>query len=348
MGGKFHPDVLKRYVFGRVGVRDPSVVVGPGVGEDAAIIDVGGDRVIVVHSDPITGAVEHLGWLAVHIASNDIAVRGVRPRWLLPVLFLHENAGEDVVDLITRQIDEAAKEIGAMVVGGHSEFTPGLARPLISVTAIGLGERGRYVTSSGALADDLVIMTKTVGVEGTAILATDFKDVLLKHGVPVDVIERGRGFLKMVSILREALALAEAGLATAMHDPTEGGLIGGVVEIAYASNKTIEIWEDRIPIAEETATICKALAIDPLKLISSGVLIATIPRHSVEKALKTLEKQGIRASIIGKVAEFSGHYTILHRKNGSIEKFEEPYIKDELSSIWEKSTGNRQAVAGSA
>jgi len=328
--------MLRRYVLSRVGVRDPAVVVGPSIGEDAAVIDLGGGRFLVVHVDPISAAVEHIGWLAVHVASNDIAVRGVRPRWLLPVLYLPEGSGEELVDRITAQIDEAAKEVGAMVVGGHSEFTPGLRRPLISMTAAGIAEGGRYVTTSGARVGDAVIVTKTAAVEGTSILATDFRDVLLRRGVPAEVVERGRGFISRVSVVREALALAEAGLATAMHDPTEGGLVGGLVEVAYASGKTLEVWEERIPVAEETEVMCRALGVDPLRLVSSGVLIATTPWDKAEAALNLLRSLGIEASVVGRVKEFSGVYVELHRRGGALERVEDLYIRDELYTLWER------------
>jgi len=336
MAGKLPPEILKKYILSRVGVVDPSVIVGPSIGEDAAVIDIGDSKVLVAHVDPITGAVEFLGWLAVHIACNDVAVRGVRPRWLLPVLYLPENADLGLIDKITTQIDTAAKEVNAMVVGGHSEFTSGLTRPLISMTALGITEKGRYVTTSGARVGDVVLMTKTVGVEGTAILSTDFRDSLLRAGVPEDVIERGRGFLKMISVVKEALILSNAGIPTSMHDPTEGGLIGGLVEIAYASNKTLEVWEGKIPIAEETALMTKALGLDPLRLISSGVLVATVPQERVEEAIKLLNQYGIKATVIGRVNEYSGHYVVIRREDGRVEEIDELYVKDELISMWER------------
>jgi hydrogenase maturation factor len=336
MVGKLHSKLLERYVFTRVGVRDPAVVVGPGIGEDAAIVDLGDGRVLVAHVDPITGAVENLGWLAVHIACNDIAVRGAKPRWLLSVLYLPEKADEELIDKITAQIDEAAKEVEVMVVGGHTEFTPGLDRPLISMTAIGIADRGRIVTTSGARAGDVVIMTKTVAVEGTAILATDFRDALLRHGVPLEVIERGKSFLKLVSVVKEALLLAEKGLATSMHDPTEGGLIGGLAEIAYASKKTIAVYEEKIPIAEETAVMTRALGLDPLKLISSGVLIATVPKDKALEAVEILRRSGVNAAIIGEVREYTGHLVVVHRRSGVVEEIDEPYVKDELVNVWER------------
>ncbi len=334
MAGKLPPNLLSKYVLSRVGIPDPSVIVGPSIGEDAAIIDIGGGRVLVIHVDPITGAVEFLGWLAVHIASNDIAVRGVRPRWLLSVLYLPENATEELIDRITSQIDMAAREVGAMVVGGHTEYTPGIARPLISMTAIGVAQRGRYVTTGGARVGDAVVMTKSAAIEGTAILSTDFKNVLLKLGVSEEIIKRGERFIEKVSVVKEALALAEAGLATSMHDPTEGGLLGGLVEIAYASNKTIYIWEENILLAEETAAITGTLGLDPLKLISSGTLIATIPQDRVEEALKTLHSIGVEATAIGYVGEKTDSLATIYRKNGSIEKIKEVYVEDELAKAW--------------
>jgi len=334
MVGKLPPSMLTKYIFSRVGVRDPAVIVGPSLGEDSAVIDLGDGRVLVAHVDPITGAVEFLGWLAVHIASNDVAVTGVRPRWLLTVLYLPEGSGTDLVNFLTAQVDSAAKEVGAMVVGGHSEFTPGLDRPLISMTAIGITEKDKFVRTGGACTGDAVLMTKVVAVEGTAILSTDFKDVLVSKGVPEDVLERGREFIKSVSVVKEALTLAEAGLATSMHDPTEGGLMGGLTEIAYASKKTIEVWEDSVPVAEETRIICESLGIDVLKLISSGVLVATVPWDRADEALRLLQSKGIKASIIGKVHDFIGDLVVLRRRNGSTEKFSDVLVEDELVRMW--------------
>ncbi len=335
MVGKLPPSMLLRYVIGRTGAKDPSVIVGPSIGEDAAIIDLGDGRVLVVHSDPITGAVELLGWLAVHVPCNDVAVRGVRPRWLLPVLYFPEGASEELVDSVTAQIDGAAGELGVAVVGGHSEFTPGLDRPLVSSTAMGIGERGRYVTTGGARVGDAVVMTKTVGIEGTAILSTDFAELLLDAGVPGELIERGRTFARRISVVAEALALAEAGLATSMHDPTEGGLLGGLAEIAYASGRTLHVWEERVGVAEETAAVASALGLDPLRLISSGTLVATVPAERAGEALRVLERVGVEASVIGYVSERSGDsLVVLRRRDGRVEVVSSVYVEEELYRAW--------------
>jgi len=328
--------MLVRYVYTRLGARDPSVVVGPAIGEDAAIIDLGDGRVLVVHNDAITGAVEFLGWLAVHIVCNDVAVRGAKPRWFLMSLFLPDGDGEKILDAVMDQVDRAAKELGVMVVGGHTEFTPELDRPIVGTTAIGLTTANRYVRTGGAREGDVVIMTKTAAIEGTAILSTDFAEELRRRGVGEDVIISGREYLKNVSVVKEALLLAENGLATSMHDPTEGGVVGGLAEMAYASGKTFVVWEERIPISRETLEISKALGVDPLKLISSGVLLATVPRGRASEALRILEANGVKASVIGEVKGFTGSLLVLHRQNGRIEEVKDVHVEDELFRLWKE------------
>ncbi|MGB9704951.1 MAG: AIR synthase related protein, partial [Pyrobaculum sp.] len=145
--GKLQPDLLQRLVFARRGAARREVLVGPAVGEDAAIIDVGG-RYLAVHTDPISGSVKLLGYLAVYIPTNDIAVRGVEPMWLSTALFLPPGADESALDMITRQIDEAAGRLGVMVVGGHTEVTTAVTRPMAVATAMGVGDR--YVSTGGA------------------------------------------------------------------------------------------------------------------------------------------------------------------------------------------------------
>ncbi len=299
---KLSPSILESKIFRRIGILDPSVIVGPAIGEDASIIDIGDDKVLVVHSDAISGSIEMLGWLAVHIAANDIAVRGVRPRWFLISLFIPETDNViDIVDKISDQIDRAAKELGIMVVGGHTETTTGIDRPLAGMTMIGIGHRNNIVTTSSAKEGDILIATKAIALEGTSILCTDFAKELIDRGVDIYILERCARFIEEVSIVKEALTLAEKGLVTSMHDPTEGGIIGGATEIAYASNKTIELWLNEIPIREETKIICKKLGLDPLRLISSGTLLATVPRDRVKDAIDLLKSIGIEARAIGVV-----------------------------------------------
>jgi len=333
MIGKLPPKLLEKYIFSRIGVRDLDVLVGPSIGEDSAVIKFG-DKYLVLHVDPITGAVELIGWLSVHISCNDISVSGARPRWLLPVLYMPEDSDENFIDILTKQIDKAAKEIDAMIIGGHTEFTPGLKRPMISMTAVGIVDREKLVRTGGANVGDKVLMTKYAGLEGTTILASDFYRELIKAGIDEDMIKSGKKLIKNISVVEEALILAENKYASSMHDPTEGGLIGGLTEIAYASKKTIEIWEDKIPVLDITMEFSKALDIDYLKLISSGVLIATVPDEYLDDAVSILRNKNIKVSVIGVVKEYTGDLLILNRRDGSRESYRDVYVLDELMRLW--------------
>ena len=328
MVGKLEYTLLKKYVFNRIGAKRKEVIVGPGIGEDAAIIDFG-DKVLVVHSDPITEAVERIGWLAVNIACNDVAVRGARPYWASTTILLPEGFREELLDEITRDIDEAARKLGVMIVGGHTEEAPRLDRPIVVVTAMGLASKNTLVTTSGARVGDLVLMTKTAGLEGTAIIARDFEKLLLDKGVPKEVVVRAKEFLWNISVVREAVELAWLG-ATSMHDPTEGGVLGGLIEMSIASGKRIRVYEDKIPIAYETRIIAQALGINPLNLISSGVLLATIPKSIAMEALRVLENMGVKASIIGEVV--SGEGVELVRREG-VEEYHD-FVVDEIARLW--------------
>ncbi|MEM1606666.1 MAG: AIR synthase family protein [Candidatus Bathyarchaeia archaeon] len=335
MVGKIPPKLMEKIVYANLGAPDPSVLVGPAIGEDAAIIDLNDGRVLIVHNDAITGASEILGWLSVHIVANDIAVRGAKPKWFLISLFLPEGSSENFLEEIMAQVDKAAKDLGIMVVGGHTETTSGIDRPIAGTTAMGIAEKSRVVTTSGARAGDYLIMTKTAAIEGTAILCTDFASILIERGVDESTIKRGSKFLMDISVMKEALALAEGGLATAMHDPTEGGLVGGVAELAYASRKTVELWADKVPIAEETRIVTEAFRVDALRLISSGSLIASVPQGKLDEAISALHRVGVKSTVIGKVKDYMGHLVEVVR--GSSTTFlNDVYVSDELFELWRR------------
>ena len=331
--GKLPPSILEELVFSRLGVPDAEVLVGPGIGEDAAIVSLGDEKVLVVHVDPITEALERIGWLSIHVASNDIAVRGVRPRWFLSTILLPQSKPLEALDVVTKQMDAALREVGGMLVGGHTEISPGIEKPIAIVTALGIGFRDKIVLTRGARPGDYVIVTKAAGLEGTAIIASDFRGKLVNLGVPQSIIEEALGYFNEVSVLKEALALTEIGAPTAMHDPTEGGLLNGLLEIAIASNCAIEVCEGKIPIRTPTKIICKALDLDPLKLISSGALIATIRPELVDVALKTLRDINVDFSVIGRVVDRGSPKVILHKVNGKLEEISE-CVRDEIGKLW--------------
>jgi len=330
--GKLEPSILKQLVFGCLGSSDSRVIVGPKIGEDAAVIDFR-DKVLVVHSDPITGAIENIGWLAINVCTNDIATRGIRPQWVLIVMLLPKNFDSDQLKKITEQMDKAAKEIDVAIIGGHTEVTSGVNRPIIVATAIGEAEKERFVRTSGARIGDRIIVTKGAAIEGTAILSMEM-DKFLHLKVDKRLIQRARKFIKMTSVLEDALTAIGIGGVHAMHDATEGGVAGALQEVAWASNVGIIAYEEKIPIYEETEAICKALNIDPLKTISSGTLIIFCHQNKAEKIVNALRSKGIQASIVGEaLPKDKGCYIV--RRDGSRLDLSIP-VKEELWKILEK------------
>ena len=312
--GKIHPTLLKQIVLSRLGTDDPRVLLGPHIGEDASVIDFG-QKTLVVHSDPITGAVENLGWLAVNVCANDIATRGVRPLWLLIVILLPESTTAAQLKSLTAQIDEAAKKLGVAVVGGHSEITPSVKQPVMITTAIGEARKGKYLRTSGAKAGDHLIVTKGAAIEGTAILASELTE-RLRNKITAKTLEKAKQLIRKTSVVEDALIAAEAGEVHAMHDATEGGIAGGLQEIAWASNIGLVAYEKKILISKESEAICSALNIDPLRTISSGALIISAEPESAPNIVKALREKGIKASIIGRTMnKKEGAYII--RKNGT-------------------------------
>ncbi len=325
--------MLNKYVFNRTGAEDPDVICGPALGEDASIINLNG-KVLIVHADPIVGAVSNIGWLSVHIACNDIAVRGVRPRWILPVILLPENYTEELVDEVTGDIHRASLDIGVAVIGGHIGYAAGLQRPLIATTAIGIARKGGYVMTSTAKPGDVVVVTKGAGIEGTAIIAFDFEDILREKGVSDETITRAKKLMTKISVIEDSIALFECG-ARSMHDATRGGILEAAIEIALSSNVKIDIEADKIPLTEETNIFAEKLAFDPLKLLSSGTVVATIPQNRIKKVEKRLSSLKIVHAAIGEVSEGCG--VALKRENGRIEEYATPRVEeDELAEIWKK------------
>ncbi|MFW6320996.1 MAG: AIR synthase family protein [Halohasta sp.] len=295
MIGKLDPERLKT-IFGRTGAPNPALLTGAAYGEDAAAIDLGDGETLVVSSDPISLAAEAAGTLGVHVACNDIAVAGADPEFLTNVLFLPDD-DPALLSTLTDQLDAAAGEIGVTIVGGHSEYVPVLSRPLLSLTAF--GRTDRYVPTGGAEPGDRVLLTKGAAIEATGIIATDFADDLHAEGVDEPTIERAAAFFEEISVLDDARAVRE--VATAMHDPTEGGVFAGLVELAGAADVDVIVDREAVPIRPETETVCSALGVDPLRVFGSGALLATVPPEAVETARSRLAEAGIDVAEIGSV-----------------------------------------------
>ena len=329
--GKLPTDVLVRYVFRYRGAKDRSVILGSSVGEDAALVSIGKD-VLVLTTDPVTGTASDIGRLAVHVNANDVACRGAKPRWFLCDLLLPERSNAALVGGIMRQVDSAARRIGVAVVGGHTEVTPGLKRPIVIGYMVGVVSKRRFVTSHAARPGDRIIMTKTVGIEGTAVLAADFA-YRLQPKIGAGPLKRAKNLAGLISVVDDALIAVEAGGVTAMHDPTEGGLLQGVWELAEASKVGLVIYEGRIAIRPETMQVCSAVRVDPLRLMSSGCLLIAAHRRKSDGILRKLRKQGIPANVIGSVTSRSRGRKLV-KIDGTVKEIQ-PSERDELYRVIE-------------
>ncbi len=280
---------------------DQSLVVGPGVGEDAAILDIEKDSFIVVAADPITFTTGRMGFYSITVNANDIAVSGATPRWFFPILLFPPETDEAQVRQTFSEIESAASAIGATVSGGHTEITTAVNRPVVSGTMIGVVRKNRLKRTSSIQPGDSIVMTKTAGNEGTAILAKDFAERLTEKGLTPQELDTAAGFLDRLSILPEARTGAGLPAVRAMHDVTEGGVATALFELSAASGCGIEIHLDAIPIEPVTERICRALNLDPLGLIGSGSLLTVIAEAAANKYVHTLKKKGIPAAMIGTV-----------------------------------------------
>ncbi len=300
--GKLPAEVLASLV-ARIPHPDLRVVVGPGIGQDAAVIDMG-DHYLVAKTDPITFATDDIGWYAVNVNANDVACMGARPQWFMATVLLPESGADAAMaQSILDQITEACAFLHVTLIGGHTEITYDLKRPLVIGAMLGEVAKEKLVTSGGARVDDVVVMTKVVPLEGTALIAREKESDLRTRGFSDAFLTRAKGFLREpgISIVREARVAADAGLATAMHDPTEGGLATGLWELAQAAHVGLLIEEERISFDPHGIELCAAYGLDPMGVIASGSLLVTTPADRAKRLIDLMAGAGIPCAAIGRV-----------------------------------------------
>ncbi len=319
--GKIPIDILKTVVFKNLGDERQEVTVGPTAGVDGAVLDLE-DKSLIVSMDPITGAVERIGWLAVNVNANDVATFGVAPAFLFSCIMLPENADSAIVDAICTQMNAAAKALGVAIVGGHCESTPSLANPIVVGCIMGTTAKGCYVTASGAKPHDKLILTKSAGIEGTAILASD-RDKELAKTLNGEMLQNAKNFYNQISVVKDALTAYKTGGVHAMHDPTEGGVAGGIHEMADAAGLGVKIHAEAIPVKPETAKICSHFKIDPLQLIGSGALLVSAEAERAEKIIANLAQQQIEAAVIGEFLS-DANQRLLIQENGEVRVLPRP------------------------
>lgn len=328
---KFSYQVLQECVYPFTGSDDADVILGSSFGEDVSLTRVG-DHILASHVDPIISAVGNIGWLATHISCNDIATAGIPPRWLLALVLIPGKEDTGLLKDIMADIQRACRDLNVSLIGGHTEYSPGINRPLVAITALGTTRDREPVSTAGAQPGDRILVTKGIALEGTSILAHDFADQARQFGLSKENLEEARRLLEEVSVVEDALTLAEHG-ATAMHDVTDGGILENLLEIAHASGVGIKVDRARLPIPEIVERFALAFDFDPLAMISSGTLAAAVPAPGVQSALAALHAKGIRAVEIGQVVEGQG----IRIQEGDITMHhtELQAEKDELARLWD-------------
>ncbi len=315
-----------------VSPSDSGVLVGPQYGEDAAVIDIGhGDaELLVCKADPITFATDEIGSYAVHVNANDVAAMGARCRWFMPTVLLPDGlATESLARGIASDIMAAASSIGVAVVGGHTEVTVGLQRPIVAGAMLGTVGPGGLVTSGGALPGDALILTGGAAIEGTSVLARELGHVLSGE-LSEDELELARGFLHDpgISVVEHARMAASTPGVHAMHDPTEGGVATGLYELAAASDVGMVVERENVPIHELTRRLCDVLGLDPMGLIASGSLLIAIEADSASGLVAALHRAGVPAAVVGHTTS-KGEAVTLVGPDGA--RPLSPYTQDEVA-----------------
>jgi hydrogenase maturation factor len=298
--GKLPQDLLDR-LLGRIPAADPRLLVGAGVGQDAAVLDFG-DTCLVAKTDPVTFATERAGWYAVNVNANDVACTGATPRWFLASLLLPEGRTDrPLVEGLFEEIQQACAELEITLCGGHTEITVGLERPLVIGCLLGEVPRERLVRNDAARPGDELLLVKGLAIEGTAILARQCAGRL--SGIPAGQLTRAAGFLTDpgISVVDAARICAPLPGISALHDPTEGGLAAAVRELARLAGCGAELDLARVPVYPETRAVCAALGLDPLGLIASGALLVGVRPGAAPRVLRACAGAGLPAAVVGRL-----------------------------------------------
>ena len=299
--GKLSPEELQSLILDRLPRQAANVVSGPAIGLDCASIRFG-DGQVVLSCDPITGATTDIGRLAVHIACNDIAACGIRPSILMMVIIAPPDCTANDIRIVADQASIAAAQLNVSIVGGHTEISDAVNRFIITTTALGFTYGAGMIQANGGKPGDCLLMTKTAGLEGTAVFAADHGKQLLQVLSKED-LEQAAAMISSISVVEEGACGGDFNVH-AMHDATEGGILGACWELAKASGLGCIIEKDDIPVDPLTARICSALGIDPLRLTSSGSLI--MATDNPEPLIAELTARSIRCTRIGCLTEACG------------------------------------------
>ncbi|MBI9044304.1 MAG: AIR synthase family protein [Anaerolineaceae bacterium] len=330
--GKLPPELLKK-IISSAPILDDRVVFGPGIGLDCAVIDAG-EKYMVLKTDPITFASDEIGWYAVQINTNDIVTTGAIPKWFLATVLLPENkTDEKMVESISQQLFDTCRKMNISFIGGHTEVTYGIDRPIISGTLIGEVKREELITPRGVRPGDHILLTKGVPIEATAILSREFPE-RLSGILSQEELTTASNYLKDpgISVYKDARIAVQSGKVSGMHDPTEGGVAAALWEMAEASGLTFNVDLNAIHVPELSRRICHTFNLDPLATIASGALLLTVDPRDSQSICKALEKEHIACAKIGEAE--AGEYKVNIRTASGIEKMLRP-ARDEITKAYE-------------
>lgn len=334
--GKLRHDKIAKIIENYISdleIKDSRVIQGSKIGEDAAVIDIG-DKYLVSKTDPITFATDSIGYYVVNVNVNDVICMGAKPKWFQSTILLPEkDTNDELIESIFKNIHDTCREYGISVIGGHTEVTSGLNRPIVVGSLMGEVEKDKLVLTSGARAGDAIILTKGIFIEGTSIIGREKEDFLFKMGYDSAFIDKCKNYLfdPGISVYKEAdLANSKFDIHS-MHDPTEGGLYCGIAEICIASKHGATIDQQKITILPEPLELSNIFKLNPMNTISSGSLIITIENNNCLELLEYLRKNKI---VCEKIGTITNHENLLVKdKNGKIK----PLIyseKDEIIKIF--------------
>ncbi len=325
--GKLDSELLEKIVFNNIKFKRPEVLTRPGIGEDCAVVDFGSYECIM-STDPITAAISEIGRLSIHISCNDIASNGIQPLGIMLAVMLPVGTTEEQIEEMMRQAGEASEELGVEIIGGHTEITPAVTKPVIVSTAIGRGEKWASQHSENMRPGDLIMITKSAGLEGSGIIACDFEEQLQKV-LTHEELEKAKSLLGKVSVVKEGVAAGKVG-THGMHDVTEGGVLGAVWEMCQIAGTGAELWVDQVPVEPVTRKICDYFDIDYLRLISSGCMIIMVAPDKKEEMAEAMKAAGVEASYIGVIKDSSAG--ICMNVNGELIEIAPP-ASDELYKV---------------
>ncbi|WP_041701365.1 AIR synthase family protein [Gottschalkia acidurici] len=298
--GKVPNEVLEKLVFSNIKNKREEVLVSAGIGKDCAVLDFE-KYGCVVSTDPITGATHNIGSLAINISCNDIASSGAEPIGVLMTILVPPKTTEAELEDIMRQAGETSKKLNIEIIGGHTEVTDAVNRVVITTTVIGRQLKENVLNAEESIIGDKILITKSAGIEGTAIIANELKEKL-EGKVSVELLEEAIELNDSISVVKEGMISSKIGVRY-MHDITEGGVMGAIWEASKATGKGVLVNKDSIPLKKSTIEICKVLDIDPYRLISSGSMLIVAPNKNVDILKEELKKENIECTVIGEIVE---------------------------------------------